>query len=152
MSFDDHQCAFAGNGTLLVSRLTNAAYPDYRQIIPKDAVAEAMVLRRDFENALRRVTIFSDSFQKIRLDFDVKAKRLELFARNADVGESSEALSAQLEGSALEISFNHRYLAAVLGLTSAESLSLSAAGIGRPLVIRGVGDASLLYLVSPMNQ
>ena len=152
MSFDDHQCSFVGAGVMLVSRLTNAAYPDYRQIIPKEAAAEATVLRRDFENALRRVTIFSDTFQKVRLSFDTKARKLEFFARNADVGESSEALSAQLSGSPLEISFNHRYLSAALGLTSAESVTLSAAGIGRPLIVRGVGDASLLYLVSPMNQ
>jgi hypothetical protein len=40
----------------------------------------------------------------------------------------------------------------VLSLTSAESLSLTAAGIGRPLIVKGVSDPSLLYLVSPMNQ
>lgn len=152
MSFDEHQCAFVSDSVMLVSRLTNAVYPDYRQIIPKESVVEATVLRKDLENALRRVTIFSDTFQKVRLNFDPKTKKLSLFARNTEVGESSEELSAQIAGGALEISFNHRYLAAALGLTAAENISLSAAGIGRPLIIKGVGDNSLLYLVSPMNQ
>ena len=75
-----------------------------------------------------------------------------MFARNIDIGESSEALTAHISGSALDISFNHRYLSAALSLTLAESISLLAAGIGRPLIIKGVGDTSLLYLVSPMNQ
>ncbi|MFZ2167759.1 MAG: DNA polymerase III subunit beta [Minisyncoccia bacterium] len=152
MSFDEHQCAFVGEMGMLVSRLTNATYPDYRQIIPKESIVEAILLRRDFETALKRTTIFSDTFQKVRVSFDPKKNIFSFFAKNADIGESSESLTGRISGSELELSFNHRYLSAVLSLTSAESLSLTAAGIGRPLIIKGVGDTSLLYLVSPMNQ
>ncbi len=152
MSFDEHQCAFVAGTGMLVSRLTNAVYPDYRQIIPKESIVEANVLRKDFESTLKRTTIFSDSFQKVRINFDKKKNQLSFFAKNADIGESSEAINAKISGSPLEISFNHRYLSSVLSLTSAESLSITAAGIGRPLIIKGVGDTSLLYLVSPMNQ
>lgn len=152
MSFDEHQCAFVSTRGTLVSRLTNAAYPDYRQIIPKESIVEAIILRKDFENALKRTTIFSDSFQKIRISFDPKKNQFSFFARNADIGESSETLPAHITGSALDLSFNHRYLSTALALTGAESISLTAAGIGRPLIIKGVGDTSLLYLVSPMNQ
>lgn len=152
VSFDEHQCAFVASSGIFVSRLTAAVYPDYRQIIPKESVAEATLLRRDFDIAMKRTTIFSDSFQKIRIGFDAKGKKLTLFARNAEVGESTESLPAQISGTPIELSFNHRYLSAMLSLTPAESISLTAAGIGRPLLMRGVGDASLLYLVSPMNQ
>ena len=152
ISFDDHQCAFVGTFGMLVSRLTNAVYPDYRQIIPKESVVESVVLRKDFETALKRTTVFSDAFQKVRISFNPKKNILSFFARNADIGESSETLSARVSGSSLDLSFNHRYLSAILGLTSAESVSLLAAGVGRPLIMKGVGDTSLLYLVSPMNQ
>jgi len=152
VSFDEHHAAFVSTKSMIVSRLTNATYPDYRQIIPKESVVEAVVLRKDFENALKQTTIFSDSFQKIRLNFDPKKNQLSFFARNADIGESSETISANISGSALDISFNHRYLSSIFSLTSAESISLLAAGIGRPLIMKGVGDTSLLYLVSPMNQ
>ena len=152
VSFDEHQCAFVSEEGMLVSRLTNATYPDYRQIIPKESIVEVVVLRKDFEIALKQTTIFSDSFQKVRISFDPKKNTFSLFTKNTETGESSETLNAHIAGSALELSFNHRYLSAVLGLTSAESLSLTAAGIGRPLIIRGVSDTSLLYLVSPMNQ
>ncbi len=152
MSFDDHQCAFVATQGMFVSRLTNAVYPDYRQIIPKESIVEAVVLRKDFESALKRTTIFSDSFQKVRISFNPKKNSFSFFARNADLGESSETLPAHISGNALDLSFNHRYLSAALALTPAESISLVAAGIGRPLIIKGVGDTSLLYLVSPMNQ
>jgi len=152
VSFDEHHAAFVSTQQMLVSRLTNAVYPDYRQIIPKESVIEATVLRKDFENALKQTTIFSDSFQKIRLSFDPKKNNLSFFARNNDIGESSETIPAHISGNALDISFNHKYLSSVFSLTSADSISILAAGIGRPLVMKGVGDTSLLYLVSPMNQ
>ncbi len=152
ISFDEHQCAIMSAQGMMVSRLTSATYPDYRQIVPKDTVSEAVVLRKDLEAALKRTTIFSDAFQKVTLGLDQKKNTLTLFAKNADIGESSEVLNARVSGTSLNLSFNHRFLTTIFSLTNAESLSLHAAGIGRPLIIKGVGDNSLLYLISPMNQ
>lgn len=152
VSFDEHQCAFIDEHSMLVSRLTNAAYPDYRQIIPKESIVEATLIRKDFEMGLKRTAIFSDAFQKMRISFDPKKNTFSFFAKNTEVGESTEAIPARISGNALDLSVNYRYLYAALSLTQAENLSLTAAGIGRPLIIRGVNDASLLYLVSPMNQ
>ncbi len=151
VSFDEHQCAFIGSHGMFVTRLTNATYPDYRQIIPKESVVEAVVLKKDFESALKRTTIFADSFQKVKITFEPKTHKLSFFAHNADLGESSESIPAQMSGTNLDLSFNHRYLSAALSLTHAESISITAAGPGRPVLIKGVGDSSFLYLVSPMN-
>lgn len=152
VSFDEHQCAFSFAGGVVVSRLTNAAYPDYRQIIPKEAAAEAVVLRKDLDAALKRATIFADAFQKVTLSFDPKKKALGILAKNQNVGESADSIGAASTGVPLELSFNHRYLSSALALTGAESVTLTAAGLGRPLLIRAKGDPSFLYLVSPMNQ
>ena len=149
---DEHQCAFVWEKGTVVTRLTAANYPDYAAIIPKKFGVEATVLRKDLEGALKRAAIFSDQFQKVRLAFDAGKKEVRLSARNNDVGESAEALKASVSGEALELSFNHRYLAAPLPALTQESITLQAAGIGRPLVIRGQGDQSFLYLVMPMNQ
>lgn len=149
---DEHQCAFRFRQGVVVSRLTAATYPDYSQIIPKAFSAEATVLRKDMEQALRRAAIFSDQFQKVRIGFVPGKKQITLAARNNDVGESAESVNASVSGEGIELSFNHRYVGAPLPSISQESVTLQAAGIGRPLVIRGQGDQSFLYLVMPMNQ
>lgn len=149
---DEHQCAFSWPNGMLTTRLVTIPYPDYAQIIPKSFASDATLLRKDLEATLKRTAVFSDSFQKIRIKFDTDEKSLAFSARNSDVGESSETVAAQISGDSLELSFNYRYLSAPLALIGSESLTLSSAGIGRPLVIRGVGDATFLYLVMPMNQ
>jgi DNA polymerase-3 subunit beta len=152
LAIDEHLCAFSWKTGTLTTRLVATAYPDYAQIIPKSFSAEATVLRKDFESALKRAAVFSDSFQKVRLGFDAGGKRLSFSARNTDIGESTEETTAQVTGDSIELSFNHRYLYTPLPLIAAESITIASAGMGRPLVIRGVGDASFLYLVMPMNQ
>lgn len=152
VTLDEHQCAFSWKGGVVTTRLVAANYPDYAQIIPKTSVADATVLKKDFETVLRRVAVFSDAFQKVRLGFDPSGKHLSLFARNGEVGEATETVPASVTGDAIELSFNHRYLAAPIPLIGSDNLTLSASGIGRALVIRGAGDASFLYLVMPMNQ
>lgn len=149
---DEHQCAFSWPSGMLTTRLVTVSYPDYTQIIPKSFAAEATVLKKDFEAVLRRSAVFSDSFQKIRLRFAPNEKNITISAQNNDVGNSSETLSAAVSGEAVELSFNHRYLAAPLSLISTESVTLSASGIGRAMIMKGVGDNSFLYLVMPMNQ
>ena len=149
---DEHQCAFSWPNGIVMTRLVTLPYPDYQQIIPKAFVSEATLLRKDLEAALKRTSIFSDSFQKVRLAMSPTEKKLSFTARNNDVGDTSEGIPASITGDAIELSFNHRYLAAPLPSIATESVTLSASGIGRPMIMRGTGDASYLYLVMPMNQ
>jgi DNA polymerase III subunit beta len=149
---DDHQCAFSCPSMMLTTRLVTISYPDYVQIVPKSFVTEATILRKDFEAVLKRSAVFSDSFQKVRINFSPSEKSVAISAHNNDVGESAESIPASVTGENVELSFNHRYLTAPLSLIPTESITLSASGIGRPLVIKGVGDATYYYLVMPMNQ
>lgn len=149
---DEHQCAFSWPEGILTTRLVNVPYPDYAQIIPKSFVTEATVLRKDFENGLKRASVFSDSFQKVRIGLSPAERAVVITSRNSDVGDSSETVPASCTGDAIDLSFNHRYLQTPLSLITNESLTLSASGIGRAAVMRGVGDTSFLYLVMPMNQ
>lgn len=152
ISLDDHQCSFSWKNGVLTTRLVASSYPDYTQIIPKTFVSEATMLRKDFESALRRVSVFSDTFQKVRIALSAKEKNVTLAARNTDIGESSEHITSSITGDNIELSFNHRYLSAPLGLIETDSITFSASGIGRAAVIRGAGETSFLYLVMPMNQ
>ncbi len=152
VTVDDHQCAFFWKDGVLTTRLVSANYPDYAQIIPKTFIAEATLLKKDLEASLKRTAIFSDAFQKVKLGFDPAQKRIGLSAQNADVGDSSEGVLGAVSGDPVELSFNHRYLSAPLSSIAAESVTLSASGIGRAMVLRGTGDNSFLYLVMPMNQ
>ena len=152
ISLSEHQGTFSWGKNSITTRLIQATYPDYIQIIPKKFITEIIVSKKEFEEAVRSTIVFSDSFQKIRLTFDVKKKQLILSARNPEIGESTHPLSGAISGESIELSFNYKYIYSALSLTESETISLSSGGIGRPLIIKGVGDTTFLYLVMPMNQ
>jgi DNA polymerase-3 subunit beta len=150
---NNNQIAFEDtNGLYLTSRLIDGTFPDYRQIIPKEAKTTATLLKQDFVNTLKMATIFSDKFNKLSFALYPGRKKFVVTAQNPDVGESSNTLDAVCEGEDLAINFNHKYVADCLASVEADSLSLEFNGLSRPLVIKGINDQSFLYLVMPINK
>ncbi|MDP2649983.1 MAG: DNA polymerase III subunit beta, partial [bacterium] len=149
---DENQCSIRRNGLYVTSRIIDGSFPDYRSIIPKETTTEAVLLKEDFANTLKRGQVFSDKFGQVSLHIYPSKKQFTFSAHNADVGEVFDSLDAALTGEDLDISFNQRYLLECLQSVSADSISLSFAGVGKPLIIRGVGDNTFTYLVMPMNR
>lgn len=147
-----NQIAFSFDGVYLTSRVIEGAFPDYRQIIPKEFKSEAVVLKQDLVQALRVANVFSDTFNQVNIKTDSKRKVLELRTKNNDVGENVNSLEASLTGEPLEMNFNFKYIVDSLPSIEADSLTLSWSGPSRPMVVRGVGDAGFTYLVMPMNR
>lgn len=149
---DENQYSVQGNGLYVTSRIIDGSFPDYRSILPKETTTEAVCLKEDLSNTLKKAQIFSDKFGQITLHVYPKDKKFTISARNNDVGEISDSLEAALTGDDLDISFNYKYLADSFQSISTDSLSLSFAGVGKPLIVKGVGDTTFTYLVMPMNK
>ncbi len=148
-----NQIAFEdANGLYLTSRIIDGTFPDYKQIIPKEAKTTVTLLKQDFISSLKTTTIFSDKFNKLSFSIYPGKKKFIITAQNPDVGESSNTLEAVCEGEDLNINFNHKYISDSLSSIDADSISLEFNGLSRPLVIRGINDHSFLYLVMPINK
>ncbi|MCB0979296.1 MAG: DNA polymerase III subunit beta, partial [Ilumatobacter sp.] len=68
-----------------------------------------------------------------------------------DVGNASEELDAQYDGSELVVAFNPDYLAAGVEACSGDSVTLSTMDALKPAVVRGVGHEDYLYLLMPVR-
>lgn len=147
-----NQISFSGGGIYLTSRLVEGNFPDYKQIIPKEKKTEVVVLKEDFINSLKTANIFSDSFNHVNFKIKPAVKTFEIGSKNSNIGESRNTVQAVLEGEELDINFNYKYVADCLQSINSDSLALSFNGLSKPVIIKGVGDASFLYLVMPMNR
>ncbi len=149
---DDNQIAVVSDDIYLVSRTIEGNFPDYKAIIPKEFVTEAVILKQDLSNALKISTIFSDAFFHIKFLVNPTAKKLQITTKNNDVGESSTEINAALSGQDIDINFNYRYINDAMVSLNSDSLNFSFSGSNKPLVIKPVGDSSFTYLVMPMNR
>lgn len=148
---NENQCALQfADGVYITSRLTSGSFPDYEQIIPKEYSTHVTVLKNDLVTAFKKTSIFLNKFQQVGLYISERA--LTVSAHSGEVGTTTESVKAQSTGDDLQLNFNQRYLAEPLSHITDESILMHFAGIGRPLVIEGLNDRTLRYLVMPMNK
>ncbi len=152
LSADDSQMIVEGGGARYVSRVVDAVFPNYKEIIPKTATTEATLLKSDFAEMLKKARVFSGGDQHVGLHVYPKKKVCSATARSADVGEMSDSIDAALSGEDIDINFHIGYLADCLPTVASDSIVLSFSGAGRPLIVKGVSDPDFIYLVMPLNR
>jgi DNA polymerase-3 subunit beta len=149
---EDAQMSATLGGVRYISRVIDGQFPNYKDIIPKDILTEATILKNDFSEMLKKARVFAGTEQHVGLHVYPKKKIFSATARSSDVGEMSDSIDAALSGEDIDINFHIGYLAECLPSIQSDSITLSFAGSGRPLVVKGVSDASFLYLVMPLNR
>ncbi len=62
------------NNSKVISRVVDATFPDYKQIIPKTVQIEATLLKNDLLKGIRATQVFTDNFNQVRFNFNPKSK------------------------------------------------------------------------------
>ncbi|PIT86131.1 MAG: DNA polymerase III subunit beta, partial [Candidatus Magasanikbacteria bacterium CG10_big_fil_rev_8_21_14_0_10_43_6] len=152
ISVEESQVLFLGENISISSRIIEGTFPDYKQIIPQKSTSTATLLKQDLLTSLKRATPFLDGLQQVTLTINPSEKVFSIQAKNNEVGEYTDALDAALTGEEITMHYNYRYFIDALPTLASDSITLSFVGYGKPVVVKGVGDESFLYLVMPMNR
>ena len=100
--------------TELVCRLIDARFPDYKVVIPVDNPYKMTVNKHDFQNALRRVSVFSNKSTN-QVALSISGSELQLAAQDVDFSfEGNERMTCQYDGEDLQIAFNAKFLIEML--------------------------------------
>lgn len=150
--FDNNQIGITFGQNRIISRVIEGSFPDYKQVIPKTSETEITILKDDLIKTVKLAQVFSDNLNQIKFKINPSYKYIELTSKNNDIGEYKEEIPAKITGSKLEINFNHKYIMDSMQSIESDTLNLSFFGLGKPMVIRGGGDGSFMYLVMPMNR
>ncbi|MFN8177591.1 MAG: DNA polymerase III subunit beta [bacterium] len=149
---EDH-VVFRCGETTLFSRLIEGPFPKYQDVIPKENDKKVVVKRNAFLDALRRVSLLSDTLtHQVRVT--VRRDSLLLSARTQDVGEAQEEVEARYGGDEMILGYNAQYLADVLRNIETDEvlMSLSSplnAGLVEPL--EQGAEENYLCLVMPLR-
>src|SRR5258705_4859345 len=111
LSIGENQIAFELNRTLLVSKLIEGNYPNYRQVIPAEAKERIRLERETFLTAVRRVSLLAGE-KSVKLIFT--KSNIDIVANTPEVGEAQESLPVMYQGREYSIAFNPEFLMAPL--------------------------------------
>jgi len=141
------------SGTELVCRLIDARFPDYKVVIPVDNPYKMTINRQAFQNALRRVSVFSNKSTN-QVALSISGSELQLASQDVDFSfEGNERMACQYDGEDLQIAFNAKFLIEMLNGADTEEITVelstpTKAGIIKPTET-DEGE-ELLMLVMPL--
>ena len=146
LSIGENQIAFELNRTLLVSKLIEGSYPNYRQVIPSEAKERIRLERETFLTAVRRVSLLA-SEKSVKMIFT--KSNIDIVANTPEVGEAKESLPVMYQGREFSIAFNPEFLMAPLRNLSEEEIYLDLIDKLSPGVIKIAGP--FLYVLMPVK-
>jgi DNA polymerase-3 subunit beta len=150
VSLSETQVSFRFSDVYFTSRLVDGKFPDYEKVIPAHNQKMMAVDMDLFSEAVDRVaTISSEKNRGIRLS--LKSGKLTLSATNTDSGSSREEIPVDYAGDSLELGFNSRYLLDIGQQLSGERAEFAFSDPSAPVIIRGVGQDDVLYVLMPMR-
>ena len=142
------QAGFDMGSGLLVTKLIEGNYPNYRQVIPGEPKERISIERESFLRSVSRVSLLaSEKSNSVKLQFS--QGNVEIVAASQDIGEARESLAIPYKGPAMTIAFNPEYLMAPLRNLNTDEISLNLIDEISPGVVR-VGN-TFLYVLMPMR-
>jgi DNA polymerase III subunit beta len=135
-------------GILIVTKLIEGHYPNYRQVIPAEMKERVTLAREEFLHALRRAEIMtSEKSNSVKLAFG--KNKLEITANSPEVGEAKETLAINYKGADIAIAFNPKYMIDPLNALANDEVFIELIDELSPGVLKINGP--FLYVVMPMR-
>jgi DNA polymerase-3 subunit beta len=150
------QVIFHHDSVELVSQLIEGAYPDLGNVIPKNYATRTVIATADFRKACKTTDIFAREAShtarlKIKPGGDLTPGQVVISATSAETGDNVAELDATVDGTAVEIAFNVKYLVDVLNVIDTPNVALETASPSSPGLIRPVGREDFLSVIMPMH-
>lgn len=152
ITLNENQAVFSIDTTVIISRLIDGKYPDYKQIIPAQSDVVAEVDREELLAVVRVASLFAkESAGSVTINIQEDSQQISVEAVASQVGENTSSTPAKVEGSG-EVSLNSRYLIDALQVMTGQKVSFMISGKHSPCVLRPLDkSADYLHLIMPLK-
>ena len=140
-------CFTFGNVTIF-SKVMDEAYPNYRQVIPRDTREHIAVDRQLLLDALDRASVMTmDEAHSTKLIFE--SGKLTVTSSASDLGEACDTVPIKYAGETVEIMFNPSYVMDPLKAIDDDEVTINLNDGHSPAVIKC--SIPFLYVLMPLR-
>ncbi|MDG7056267.1 MAG: DNA polymerase III subunit beta [Wolbachia endosymbiont of Meromenopon meropis] len=149
IELSDKRIKFKCGEYVLISKLIDGAFPDYRTAIPISQDKQMIIESAKLASAIDRVSvIMSDKIKSIK--FSLQEKLLTLSSNSRSCGDATESIEVDYNEAPIQIGFNSRYLLDVLYCIK-NKCQFNLSDCNSATVIIDSDDPNALYIVMPMR-
>jgi len=150
LSMSDRQIHLTAGPNSLTSKLIDARFPSYEDVIPANHSQVALADRNGLDLILRRIMIVANEFtHDVRLQ--IKPGELVVSSHNTDQEQAEETLELEYDGPETEIGFNARYIRDVLGVMHGSTVRISFKDELSPALLKEEEDSAATFVIMPMR-
>ena len=155
LGFTETSGLFRRGDLTMVMRLIDGQFPDYMQVIPKEADRTIQVDRPRLLETLKRMSLMSSDRTTNAVKLELSADQLRISSQNPDLGEAREDIAVSYAGPNMQIGFNARYLMDVLQVVDTPQVRLELCDELSPGVLKpateGTPESRYTAVVMPMR-
>jgi len=151
LGFSNKQAILKTDRALMVIRLMNGDFPDYRSIV--GAIKQENLLaidRHTLINSMKRMILFTeDRFNAVK--FHLEKDTMMLSSESMDIGNAKDILKVDYEGAVMNIGFNGKYFVEALQVMSSDQIKIYINSEESPCLIMGDDDPGYMGVIMPMK-
>ncbi|MBI2414747.1 DNA polymerase III subunit beta [candidate division WWE3 bacterium] len=153
MNKDDNLALFEAEGTTVSTRIIDGNFPDYKKLIPAEAIHKAEFYSQDLLEAVKLTNVFakgSETHSPITIHINPEGY-IKLTSASSESGENHTQIDASVEGEVLDVVFNSKFLLDFLNNIKAERVVFSSNGQLTPGVVKGAETEGYIHLIMPIR-
>ncbi|MBU0678773.1 MAG: DNA polymerase III subunit beta [Verrucomicrobia bacterium] len=144
----ENQVAFEFDDILIISKLIEGTFPNFRQVIPAQCEERVTIEREILFTALKRAALLTnDQSNSVKLLFT--SNKLQIVTETPDVGESKETIPVKFSGKDVSVAFNPEFMMDPLKCLQSDEIHIEMTDELSPGVIKA--DVPFLYVLMPMR-
>ena len=135
---------------LVVSRLLEGEFIDYKTAVPPNHTTAVLVDTRTLLDSIDRVALLINDRAKVFIKCIFDENQIKASCESA-IGNADDRIDAEIEGDRIEIGFNSRYLLDALRAVETDKVLLEMSGPLSPIKILPPEGNDFLFLVLPVR-
>lgn len=151
IAFEEKQAVIKTDHSIIVVRLMNGDFPDYKNIINMIKKEKHIELNRiQFMNSMKKMNLFTeDRYNAVQ--FNIKPNKLTLSSQSTDIGSAKDEISINYDDSPLKLGFNGKYFVESMQVMSSDTIKAYINSEESPCMIQGDDDPGFISIIMPMK-
>ncbi len=152
-SLTDNQLVVTYGTVELTTRLIEASFPDYQNIIPSAFKTQAVLGRHDLQKAVKTASLFTrKEINDVHVSLDPENGSATIESSDEGTGKTKTVVKGEVTGEVNQVALNFKYVADGLAAFSADAIKLSVISPMSPVLLLPTEDEGYRYLVMPIRQ
>jgi DNA polymerase III subunit beta len=149
-SENQNQAIFKIGETQLSSRLIEGQFPVWEKIVPTAHINRTIVDKTELLKGVKLASVFARGSSNI-VKVEAANGQLKLSSEAKELGGQETAIEAEVEGEAVTIAFNSKFLIDALNALPSSQAVIEFSGNLSAALIKPMGEEGLEYVIMPIR-